>query len=86
MGGTIAADVEWCVVCVRGGLSWLSEEQGIVSVVEQCLKRVGDDGLVCITKVDTIGADVATGCVNKIGGASVIMMQGCKSRARKCAL
>ena len=50
------------------------------------MKRVGDDGLVCITKVDTIGADVATGCVNKVGGASVIMVQGCKSRARKCAL
>ena len=50
------------------------------------MKRVGDDGLVCITKVDTICADVATGCVNKIWGASVIVVQGCKSRARKCAL
>ena len=34
MGGPIAADVEWRLVCVRGGLSWLSEEQGVVSVVK----------------------------------------------------
>ena len=74
MGGTFAVDVEWRVVCVRGGLSWLSEEQRIVGVVDQGLKRVGDDGLVCVAKVYTIGADVATGCVNKIGGASVIMV------------
>ena len=85
MCGTIAVDIEWRVVCGRGGLSWLSEEQ-VVGVVEQGLERVGDDGLVRIAKVYTIGAEVATGGVNKIGCASVILVQGCKSRARKGTL
>ena len=34
MDGTIAVDVEWRVVCVCGGLSWLAEEQRVISVVE----------------------------------------------------
>ena len=50
------------------------------------MKRVGDDGLVCVAKVYTIGADVATGCVNKIGCACVILVHGYESCAREGTL
>ena len=86
MGGTVTTDVKECRVFVRVGLIWLSEEKGVVGVEEEGLEGVSDNRLISIAKVYAISADVATGCVNKIGCACVILVHGYESCAREGTL
>ena len=51
---------------------------------EDCLKKVADNRLVNITKVDAIGVEIDAGHVDEVGGIIVIMMhydQACAGRA-----
>ena len=82
-GGTITADVEGCRVFVCVGLLRLSVENRCVGVVEKGLEGVGDNWLIGIAKMYDIGDDVATGCVNEVGCAYVILVHGGQSCTRE---
>lgn len=82
--GVVACDSSGIQVVQCGTIEEATQEGGVIGVMQQCLEKVGDNRLVGISEVNTIGTDVYSGRVNDAGCISVITLQGDKSSSREC--